>query len=141
VYAYPHKTAYRKLTPPVPLDEIWENEQTDSLFLYVHVPFCEMRCGFCNLFTYSQPGESLPDRFLQSLRGQAQTVHDQIGKPGISRMAVGGGTPTHLSAAQLEHLFETVSVFEIDSHLTPLSFEASPTTIDRESWLNSRRSA
>ena len=27
----------------------------DGLFLYVHVPFCEMRCGFCNLFTQARP--------------------------------------------------------------------------------------
>ncbi len=50
-YGYPHKTAYRPLQPPLPLRELWQREDQRALFLYVHVPFCEMRCGFCNLFT------------------------------------------------------------------------------------------
>ena len=55
VYSYPHKTAYREITPAVPLAEAWRGEPRDALFLYVHVPFCETRCGFCNLFTVSRP--------------------------------------------------------------------------------------
>ena len=53
--AYPHKTAYRPLPRPVPLQEIWAGERRDALFLYLHVPFCEHRCGFCNLFTQAHP--------------------------------------------------------------------------------------
>lgn len=60
VYAYPHKTAYRPLRPPAPLREVWAGERRDALFLYLHVPFCEMRCGFCNLFTQSLPASELP---------------------------------------------------------------------------------
>ena len=52
VYAYPHKTAYRPLDPPrAARATLWADEPRDALFLYLHVPFCEMRCGFCNLFT------------------------------------------------------------------------------------------
>ena len=54
-YSYPHKTAYRTLTPPASLQSLWAHEDRDALFLYVHVPFCEQRCGFCNLFTQVQP--------------------------------------------------------------------------------------
>ncbi|NJK44524.1 MAG: coproporphyrinogen III oxidase family protein, partial [Pleurocapsa sp. SU_196_0] len=43
-YAYPHKTAYRRLEPSVPLSEAWTGENKSNLFLYVHIPFCEMRC-------------------------------------------------------------------------------------------------
>jgi len=55
LYAYPHKTAYRPLRPRPLLRDVWADEVRDALFLYVHVPFCEMRCGFCNLFTRSRP--------------------------------------------------------------------------------------
>ena len=55
VYAYPHKTAYRRIEPAVPLADLWAGERRDSLFLYLHVPFCEQRCGFCNLFTRPVP--------------------------------------------------------------------------------------
>ena len=55
VYGYPHKTAYRKLDPPLPLGQLWADEPRTGRFLYVHVPFCEARCGFCNLFTQHRP--------------------------------------------------------------------------------------
>ena len=56
-YAYPHKTAYRELRPPIALRDAWAHERKDALFLYLHVPFCEMRCGFFNLFALSRPRE------------------------------------------------------------------------------------
>ena len=55
LYAYPHKTAYRPLRPRPALRDVWAGEPRDALFLYLHVPFCEMRCGFCNLFTRANP--------------------------------------------------------------------------------------
>src|SRR5919205_1222509 len=78
-YAYPHKTAYRTFTPPVPLREIWENERRDALFLYLHVPFCEMRCGFCNLFTTVDPRADLARDYLAALRRQAGRVREALG--------------------------------------------------------------
>ena len=51
VYAYPHKTAYRPLPGRPLLRELWAGEPQHALSLYLHVPFCEVRCGFCNLFT------------------------------------------------------------------------------------------
>jgi oxygen-independent coproporphyrinogen-3 oxidase len=54
-YAYPHKTAWGPLDPPVPLRDAWADEDRANLSLYLHVPFCEQRCGFCNLFTQVQP--------------------------------------------------------------------------------------
>ena len=54
-YSYPHKSAYRPLDAPQPLAPLWAAEDRRALFGYVHVPFCTMRCGFCNLFAMAQP--------------------------------------------------------------------------------------
>src|SRR3982751_3452141 len=101
-YAYPHKTAYRALEPAVALSELWSGERRDALFLYLHVPFCEMRCGFCNLFTTANPRESLVDQYLAALERQARGVARAIGPMKIARLAIGGGTPTFLDAAGLD---------------------------------------
>jgi hypothetical protein len=50
VYAYPHKTAYRPLRPRPALADVWRCEDHSALSFYAHIPFCEVRCGFCNLF-------------------------------------------------------------------------------------------
>ena len=61
-YSYPHKSAYRQLTPRS-LREVWASEAHEQLFLYLHIPFCEMRCGFCNLFTTTNPQEAVVQRY------------------------------------------------------------------------------
>ena len=66
VYGYPHKKAYRPLPRALPLEEVWADEARDALFCYVHVPFCNQRCSFCNLFTYV-PGGSPTADYLDAL--------------------------------------------------------------------------
>jgi len=54
-YSYPHKTSHRSLESPEPLEKLWAPERRAALFLYFHVPFCERRCGYCNLFSAASP--------------------------------------------------------------------------------------
>ena len=77
-YAYPHKTAYRPLTPAVSLTDAWRDEDVRSLLLYFHIPFCEYRCGFCNLFTLARPEGSLNTQYLAALRRQAEATRAAI---------------------------------------------------------------
>src|SRR5262245_38347322 len=106
VYAYPHKTAYRRFPAPLPLNKLWASENRSSLFLYMHVPFCEMRCGFCNLFTTVDPSANLTHDYIDALERQAKQVRSALGKVGIARMALGGGTPTFLDEVSLHRLFD-----------------------------------
>jgi oxygen-independent coproporphyrinogen-3 oxidase len=104
-YAYPHKTAYRSLPKPRSLAEIWAGEDREQLFLYVHVPFCGVRCGFCNLFTQKHPPAELPGRWLETLTTQIDAVAEAIPDARFTRWAIGGGTPTLLEPDQLERIF------------------------------------
>ncbi|MEU4423225.1 STM4012 family radical SAM protein [Actinoplanes sp. NPDC024001] len=128
LYAYPHKTAYRKLEPRPPLAEVWAAEKQDALFGYVHLPFCEMRCGFCNLFTRANPPAEQVSAYLAQLRRQATAVRDSL-SPGatFSRLAIGGGTPTYLTAPELEDLFGIV-LDAFGTTAVPMSVETSPAT-------------
>ncbi len=131
-YAYPHKTAYRRLAKPRSLAEVWEREDKQSLFLYAHVPFCEMRCGFCNLFTTTHPGGDLVRQYLDALAVQAEVVAASLGESArMARWAIGGGTPTFLSLAELQRLFEILrSFFRGATDHLPRAIEASPATVD-----------
>lgn len=132
-YAYPHKTAYGVMDPPVPLHQVWENEDKDALFLYLHIPFCEMRCGFCNLFTTANPDAGVPEDYLQAMQRQALQVREALGKAHIARMAVGGGTPTYLSVAELHAMFDIAEhSFDVGLGDIPLSVETSPLTSDSD---------
>jgi len=130
VYAYPHKTAYRRLDPPRPLAEVWAAEPRSGLFLYVHVPFCTMRCGFCNLFTTPKPRSGLAALYLDALRRQAEAVRAALPEPHFARCAVGGGTPTYLDEDELADLFDVAErVMGADLRAAPTGVEVSPDTL------------
>lgn len=132
VYAYPHKTSYRPLPDRPALRDLWRAEPKDALALYLHIPFCEVRCGFCNLFTrVGAPGD-LTTRYLDALDRQAGAVREALGEDGPVRFAAaafGGGTPTFLQAAELERLCD-IAEHRMGAPLgrVPLSVETSPAT-------------
>ncbi|WP_093797760.1 STM4012 family radical SAM protein [Streptomyces sp. Wb2n-11] len=131
VYAYPHKTAYRGLENRPSLRGLWADEPKNALSLYLHIPFCEVRCGFCNLFTrIGAPGE-LTGRYLDALDRQATAVRDALGDGGVhfAAAAFGGGTPTFLDPGELERLCDIAEKrMGADLGAVPLSVEASPAT-------------
>lgn len=93
---------------------------------YIHVPFCAHRCGYCDFTLVARRDHLIGDYLralgieLQSL-GQTQTV---------DTLFFGGGTPTHLNAAQLDRLLALVRRW---FHLAPdyeFSVEANPAGLD-----------
>lgn len=133
-YSYPHKTAYRPLDPPVPLAEAWAAERRDALFVYVHVPFCEQRCGFCNLYTQARPPEAVARAWSSTLERQSELVRAALsgpeGPPRALRFAVGGGTPTWLEPAALDRVLAVIRAWAPAD--APGTVEASPGTLDDE---------
>ncbi|WNI27911.1 STM4012 family radical SAM protein [Streptomyces sp. ITFR-6] len=136
VYAYPHKTAYEPLDRlpggrPA-LRDLWAGEGKDALSLYLHIPFCEVRCGFCNLFTRVGAPDELTGRYLDALDRQATAVREALGDTAPVRFAAaafGGGTPTFLTAGELERLCDIAEKrMGADLRSVPLSVETSPST-------------
>ncbi|MFJ1969341.1 STM4012 family radical SAM protein [Streptomyces sp. NPDC087903] len=132
VYAYPHKTAYRGLPGRPALSSLWAAEPKNALSLYLHIPFCEVRCGFCNLFTRIGAPDGLTGAYLDALERQADAVRDALGHEDEVRFATaafGGGTPTFLTAAELDRLCDIAEHrMGADLRAVPLSVEASPAT-------------
>lgn len=128
-YAYPHKSAYRSFDPPLSLSDIWRDEPARR-FLYVHIPFCEMRCGFCNLFTLVNPNEDMATAYLAALTREAEITAEATGNAQPpAQIALGGGTPTWLSAAELDQLFDLLErCFKANPLHTPTAIETSPKT-------------
>lgn len=132
-YAYPHKTSYRHLVPPVSLEALWASETKNSLFLYIHIPFCGTRCAFCNLFSLAHPRADMTGEYINTLRRHAYFTMQALGNARFSRIALGGGTPTYLDPGDLESLFDiSLEIMGADSHLVPVSVETSPKTADSE---------
>lgn len=73
---------------------------------YVHIPFCNHRCGYCN-FTLVAGRDELVPAFLEALAGE---LAQSLGEPhSVDTIFLGGGTPTHLSPQSLEQLLQLLS--------------------------------
>lgn len=133
-YAYPHKTAYRPLVPAPALADVWADEPMDALFVYVHVPFCAVRCGFCNLFAAREHGHETMTRYVDALGRQLAIVRACLpARPRAVRFACGGGTPTQLPVAELARVLALLDrTFELRCADVPSSIETSPETASVE---------
>jgi len=131
-YNYPHKHSYRIFEDAIALPTAWQQENQSNLFAYLHIPYCEMRCGFCNLFTIANPKEGV-ETYLDALKREALNYQTALPKKHFEEYAIGGGTPTFLSEQQLEKM---LSIFKndlgVDTQNKYGSIEASPKSISNE---------
>lgn len=82
--------------------------------VYLHVPFCRVRCGYCDFNTYTLPeleGSAAPQGYLESAHAEIALAARVLGEHDpapVSTIFVGGGTPTMLPAAALGALVADV---------------------------------
>lgn len=94
--------------------------------LYVHVPFCLRRCGYCD-FTLVAEKDSLIPAWLDAMRAEISSLQHRYE---VETVFVGGGTPTHLSVSELESLFEVIRTKFDWRSTAEVSIEANPDGLD-----------
>lgn len=119
--------------------------------LYIHIPFCASRCGYCDFFSQVDclsQGEAYVDALLAELAdsgiaGQGERLPGESAKygacgkddsasaaGGLDTVYVGGGTPTLLGSRLLEKLFSALRPFCRDG--AEITVEANPSTVTPE---------
>lgn len=78
--------------------------------MYVHVPFCITRCGYCDFNTYTpaELGGVNPDAWLLALRTELALAAARLDAPTVNTVFVGGGTPSLLGGARVATLLDMV---------------------------------
>ncbi|MBI3223756.1 MAG: coproporphyrinogen III oxidase [Mycolicibacterium cosmeticum] len=78
--------------------------------IYIHVPFCATRCGYCDFNTYtpSELGGANPDGWLAAVRVELELAAAQVGPRLVDTVFVGGGTPTMLGGDGLAAVLDAV---------------------------------
>ncbi len=108
----------------------------DGIGLYIGIPFCPSRCVYCSFISFSvEKSAQLMEPYLtaleQEIKGGAEIVKN-LGKR-VETVYIGGGTPTTLSADQLNRLLEVLhQEFDL-SHIKEFTIEAGrPDTISAD---------
>ncbi len=129
---------------PAPLDGLLPAQasvgcDSRSFHAYVHIPFCRVRCGYCDFNTYTAteldgaPQSDYAETLIREIAFSAKVIKDS-GVPARKLKSVffGGGTPTQLPAADLVKILrELDSTFGLESG-AEVTTEANPDNVDFE---------
>jgi oxygen-independent coproporphyrinogen-3 oxidase len=96
--------------------------------LYVHIPFCSIKCFYCDFAAFSGQKKTV-SRYLAALDREA-TAHLQTKPP--ETLYVGGGTPSELSPEEIGELFKIIHARFPQSVFQEATFEANPESLTLE---------
>jgi oxygen-independent coproporphyrinogen-3 oxidase len=116
------------------------SDMNDSIAIYVHIPFCSKRCGYCDFNTYTfkelAGGEDVVHGYLQAVDTEISLAKNVLGGREVDTIFFGGGTPTMLPARSLVSIIERIrDNFNVakDAEITT---EANPDTVNKEYFEN-----
>ena len=110
--------------------------EPNDISLYVGIPFCPTRCAYCSFVAQSvEKSFSLVEPYLEALFDEIAAAGQLVRELGlnIKSFYMGGGTPTTLSASQMDRLLTKLEQNFDFTSLAELTIEAGrPDTIDEE---------
>jgi oxygen-independent coproporphyrinogen-3 oxidase len=95
--------------------------------IYIHIPFCISKCGYCDFNSYAMRGE-IVQRTVDAIKQEIRKS-PWHGRP-AKTIFFGGGTPTFLSKEQLVGILQTVLEFHPLTEDAEITSEANPGTAD-----------
>jgi len=114
---------------------------TRGFGVYVHVPFCASRCGYCDFNTYTA-GEGVdPDGYADRVLAELELARRVLGGtvPRVDTVFVGGGTPTLLPPGELGRILDGVDRAWGLAPDAEVTTEANPESVDPGSLAALRR--
>ncbi len=103
-----------------------EWSKTDELSLYVHIPFCKVRCKFCEYVVLDSSDSPVEDEYVSLLIKEIEIYKEILNGKRIVGYDLGGGTPTKLSNENLQLITSTLqSSFNFDENVI-FSIETTP---------------
>jgi oxygen-independent coproporphyrinogen III oxidase len=107
---------------------------TRQLALYIHIPFCHRKCGYCSFISYALRENDLQP-YLRALKAE---IAQRGGNERLSSIYFGGGTPSLLSVDQFSDILAAIShSFTVDE-AAEITMEANPGTVS-EAYLSAIR--
>ena len=120
--------------------EISESFKAESISLYIHIPFCETKCPYCDFNTYAGIEPLIPE-YVDALIEEARFWGDTLSRrhsPAVSTVFFGGGTPSYLPLGDIARILDEVrSSFRL-APTAEITLESNPGDIAAgrvEAWL------
>src|SRR5262245_16530335 len=108
-------------------------ESGTPLGLYLHIPFCRKRCKFCYFRVYTDKNASDIQVYLDAITREVELLSKTgcVGGRHLDYVYFGGGTPSYLSAAQLDGLMTKLREIMPWDQAREVTFECEPGTLQK----------
>lgn len=106
-------------------------EEKEKLGIYIHIPFCKSKCGYCDFCSHPPVSAQEIERYLNALLLHMQDFSAAAENCTVDTVYFGGGTPTMLTAKQLCTLLCGVRDSFTLAKDVEITAEANPGTVDR----------
>jgi oxygen-independent coproporphyrinogen-3 oxidase len=129
--AYPLRPTSLKQYELEDTDEIYkvvkENiESLEEICLYVHIPFCQARCKFCEYVVLNEkPSEEIQNKYVSYLLKEIEMYRKIIKEKPVVGFDLGGGTPSFISIENLKLITDSINKFNLKDNIY-LSIETTP---------------
>ncbi len=92
--------------------------------VYIHVPFCKRRCGYCNFYSTTRLG--LKDSYLQAIKKELTGRRNYLNNEPVQTIYFGGGTPSLLEPAEIQQIIGTIKQLHSVAADAEITIEANP---------------
>ena len=107
------------------------SRQQEPLALYIHIPFCETKCPYCDFNTYAGIEELVPS-YMDALAQEIRLWSATLGPVPIGTIFFGGGTPSYVPPEHIRRLLSTVrSAFTLAAN-AEITLESNPGDVTME---------
>lgn len=107
-------------------------QNKEELSLYIHIPFCVRKCGYCD-FLSAPADEKARDRYVQALLMEIERYQGtETADRKIKTLYIGGGTPSILSVDQLDCIMQKIKYTFNFCDDIEASMEMNPGTASKE---------
>ena len=93
--------------------------------LYIHIPFCKVKCVYCDFYSITKKEEQIP-LFTECLLKEIDSYKDYTGKWTFDTIFFGGGTPSLLPTKYLEQILQKLHDTFNTSKVKEITLEANP---------------
>lgn len=102
--------------------------------IYVHVPFCASRCGYCDFNTYTpaELGNATPDGWMEAVGIELGRAAALAGPVSVDTVFIGGGTPSLLGAPALTRVLALIGEYFALAADVEVTTEANPESTSPE---------
>ena len=109
-----------------------------KLELYVHIPFCEKKCEYCDFLSFAADDSekrAYVAQLTEEIRAQGENYRDYL----VSSIFIGGGTPTTLSGIWILEIMNTIRESFIVATDAEITIECNPGTLSKSKIMHIKK--